>query len=209
MEEVIEKESIVEDVSKLIETETTNLIEIEAKIDEARASSKKALDKTQETYDLKKHVFKGKDINSLKESTLEIACALDATVEAQKMLQKYQKVLTLYTEALFKLTVNNQAAGDKAIEELKNITSKYKDKKIGEETKKQIDFIIEQIKNQQSLYKRVSDLEDKLLTEREKVTMLEAGSVNKIEFFRFKLFTFIFGGLTLILALVLLFLFIF
>ena len=177
MEDKYELDNLHDKISDIVDAGTNKLVEVENKVKAAKHSASSAFEKAQKALNEPPHLFlQGKPIEKLKEASYEMAEALNDTIEAQIRMQEYQRILTLYTTDLFKLSVINIAAGDAAIEKLKEITSQ---KKLSNDTKKQTESIIDQIKNQQSLVRRIEQAEENLRKQKISLNELSA-KINNI-----------------------------
>lgn len=205
MENNYEIEKIEQEVTTLVEDGTNRLIEIENQVSIAKKNASKALEKAEKTKGLQTKVVLNKEsIESLKETTTDLAEALVVTTDAQTKMQEYQKTLTNFTKELFKLSILSVAAGDAAIERLKEIVNGNKSKQIGQETKNQIDLIIRQIKDQQSLISKIDEANTKLNKQQKTIdelsSRIDCTKDNKKPVCKFKVIAILLLGLALVLS---------
>lgn len=164
MQDVYEIETSKEQqIETIVDNGANKLIEIEKQINKTKESAKQALEKAEEVRNIKTRLlFNSESINELKETCTMLADALVASAEAQLKMQEYQKMLAIFTKELFNISISSVAASDAAIKRLTAIACGNKQQPLGEETKKQIDLIIKQIKEQQSMIAKIDDIKNKL-----------------------------------------------
>ena len=171
MDDTYELELAADRVPAVIQQATHELTEIGQQISLAKENAKNALEKAEQAVNVRTNwVFNKESINLLKETSYELAKSIDQSVKAQVKTQEYQKVLTQYTTEILKLTLLGPATCDRALKELREITSPYKNgKKLDDETKKQISSLIEQIQNQQSVINKVDALKESVRRQQDQI----------------------------------------
>ena len=174
MDEKYELELAAERVPTLINNATNHLIEICGEVEKAKKKAQTALEKAEEATDIKtRWIFNAESINKLKDASFEIAKSVEQSINAQVKMQEYQKVLTQYTTEILQLTLLGPAACDRALDQLREITSQHKsDKQLDSETKKQITSLIEQIKSQQSLLKKIESVRESIKKQQQQINEL-------------------------------------
>lgn len=165
----------INDVLTTINNSFDNLQLINKKIIDSQIQARQAFDDAQEAATRKVSWFSGKTkaIRQLQETAVSQSKAIVSLTDSQELLFEQQKILSQCTKNLFFLCCESVVCADIAIKSITERLQQSQGEELSAVAKKELFNLIEQLKQQVSIYNRFEKLQKKTANDRARILELE------------------------------------
>ena len=150
-------------VPSIIQGQFTGLKALKDNVSEATKKAESAKKSAQTAKEKSTGIFQNKGaIESLQEATVDLAEAQISAVQAQEVSFEYQQKIAEITKYLFALGVSNISMNRSVIRELELKLKGASEEELDEFARQELIAVVKQLKAQEDIMKKQSDLSDKV-----------------------------------------------